>query len=352
MHRSKRFFKLMPRTLWRRVAVTSLLVLVSAAMLLAAAPCPAAEGTSSPGPTSDSAVIKTQEQLSATVQKLANSVDRFFGSDRYYTWETNQSSIRLRLNFDFIEGQDVELNPNVQFNIFLPGISRRLSLVGNPDDDDGTDSGEDGRDESELALRWMGGKIGKADSSYDLGIRIKDSNLAGFGRWNLQRNISQEHSRWTPRLTNRHYWYTDTGFRDDFRFYIERAMKEHLFFRARTRLQYYEEQGSNIFPEQRFTLYQRFGKSQILAYEALGEIIPDDDTAFDDDNIDVPDDKYTNYLVRLRYRTNWLHPWLFVEFWPTVMWPEEHDFRTTYAFRLRFELHFGYKRAEPIRIDE
>jgi hypothetical protein len=352
MHRLGRNFGLYPSVPRRLFMFTLLFTLGSAIVLLGAAPCLAAEGTSSMASAADSVTVKTQAQFSQTVQKLANSIDRFFGSDRYQTWETNESSIRLRLNFDYIEGQDINLNLNVQFNIFLPGISHRLSLVGNPDDDEGTDSGEDARNESELALRWMGGKIGKADSSYDLGLRIKDSNLAGFARWNLQRNFSREHSQWNTRLTNRLYWYTDTGFRDDFRFYIERPMRENLFFRARTRLQYFEEQGSNIFPEQRFTVYQRIGKSQILAYEALGEIIPDDDSAFDDDNIDVPDSKYTDYLVRVRYRTNWLHPWLFVEFWPTIAWPEEHDYRTTYAARLRLEIHFGYTRAKPIRIDE
>lgn len=354
MHGPKRFFRLIPHNLQRCVRVTSLLVLVSVAMLLVAASCcPAAEGASSMASTADSTAVKTQAELSKTVQKLANSIDGFFGSDRYHTWETNQSSIRLRLNFDFIEGQDMDLNPNVKFNIFLPGISNRLSIVGNPDDDEGSDSGgDDATDESELALRWVGGKLGKADSSYDLGLRIKDSELAAFARWNLQRNFPLKNSQWNTRLTNRLYWYTDTGFRDDLRFYIERPMKRNLFFRSRTRLQYYEEDGSNIFPEQRFTLYQRFGKSHVIAYEALGEIIPADDTAFADDNIDVPDSKYTDFLVRLRYRTNWLHPWLFVEFWPMILWPEEHDYRTTYAARLRFEIHFGYTRPEEIRIDE
>lgn len=335
--------------LQRGLMLFRLLTLCSAAFLFSSSPILATENASG----KDSSLVKTQAGISDSVQKLANGIDSFFGNDRYHTWETNKTSIRLRLNFDFIEGQDIDLNPQIKFNIFLPSISHRISLVANPESDEGSESGGDAvDDESELALRFTGGNIGKIQNAWDLGLRIKDSDLAVFLRLNSQRNFSMGQSRWDSRITNQIYWYTDTGFRDDFRFYLERSIKKNLFFRSRTRAQYFEEHGSNIFPEQRLTLFQRFGKKQILAYEGIAEIIPDDDTAFDDDNIDVVDTKYTNYLLRLRYRTNWLHPWLFVEFWPTIVWPEEKDYKTTYAARLRLEIHFGYTRPEKISIEE
>jgi len=323
--------------------------LAPAAFLFHAAPVPAAEGSSS----ADSSLVRAQAGISKSVQKMADNIDGFFGSDRFHTWETNKTSIRLRLNFDFLQGQDVDLNPQIKFNIFLPGLSHRISLVANPESEGGSDSGGDGADDqSEVALRFTGGNLGKIQNAWDLGLRIKDSDLAVFLRLNSQRNFSMGQSRWDSRITNQIYWYTDTGFRDDFRFYLERSIKKNLFFRSRTRAQYFEEQGSDIFPEQRLTLFQYFGGKSILAYEGIAEIIPDDDSAFDEDNIDVVDTKYTNYLLRLRYRTNWLHPWLFVEFWPTIIWPEEKDYKTTYAARLRLEIHFGYTPPEKISIEE
>ena len=356
MLNSRRFIRWFPSDAgWKAQSILLVLLLVAGAVLSfpGVASCQAAEESSSTVSKKDSSVVKAQAGLSKTVQKMANNIDGFFGSDRYLTWENNQTSIRLRLNFDFIQGQDVNLGAEVKFNIFLPGISDRLSLVANPEDDEGAEGGGgDDADESELALRWVGGKLGKADTSYDLGLRIKDSELAAFLRWNLQRNFPLGNSSWNTRLTNRLYWYTDTHFRDDLRFYIEKPVTSSVFFRSRTRAQYFEEHGSNIFPEQRFTFYQRLGKAHVLAYEVLGEVYPADDSAFDDDNIDNPDSKYTTYQARLRYRTNWLHPWLFVEFWPIVVWPEEHDYETTFAARLRFEIHFGYTRPEPIKIDE
>jgi hypothetical protein len=284
---------------------------------------------------------------------MANNLDGFFGNDRYDTWENNKTSIRLRLNFDWIEGQDIDINPQIKFNIFLPSISNRISLVANPESDEASESGGGGvDDQSEVALRFSGGNIGKIENAWDLGLRTKDGDLAAFLRLNSQRNIGLGESRWNSRITNQLYWYTDTGFRDDFRFYLERPINTTLFFRSRTRAQYFEEHGSNIWPEQRLTLFQYFGRKSILAYEGIAEIIPEDETPFNDDNIDVIDKKYTNYLLRLRYRTNWLHPWLFVEFWPTIMWPEEKDYKTTYAARVRLEIHFGYTRPDKVTIDE
>jgi hypothetical protein len=78
-------------------------------------------------------------------------------------------------------------------------------------------------------------------------------------------------------------------------------------------LQYWEEQGSNIFPQQKFTLFQRLSRKSVLAYELVGEVIPDDDSPFDEGEIQSADDKYTRYFAQLRYRTNIWRPWLFVE---------------------------------------
>ena len=64
------------------------------------------------------------------------------------------------------------------------------------------------------------------------------------------------------------------------------------------------------------------------------------------------DEKYTQYQVRLRYRTNWMFPWLFFEVWPIVIWPEEHDYERTYAVRFRVELNFGYQEPYKMQLGE
>jgi len=330
-----------------------LVVFVGAGTVLSSGTTCRAADTTSPAPSGTAAQAdKIQDDLSSVVQKTANTIDGFFGSSRHTNWEENRTSLRLRFNFDFIEGQSVDPNAQVKLNLVLPALDNRVRLVMNPDDDDeGGNRGDDSRDESELALRFMGRQFGNLESSYDLGLRIKDKDLALFLRWNTQLGHDLGQS-WHNRFTNQLYWYTDTHFRDDFRVYFERRLSERFFFRSRTRVEYFQEYGAELFPEQRFTLFQTINPKHALAYEALVGVVPFDETNFKEDNISVLDEKYTHYTLRLRYRTNVMFPWLFFELWPIVSWPEERDYETTYAFRFRVEFHFGYLQSYKMELDE
>ena len=159
--------------------------------------------------------------------------------------------------------------------------------------------------------------------------------------------------KWAGRSEGRFYYYTDTGVRVDLRQYFEHKISKDWFFRSRTRAQYFEEEGSDIFPEQRFTLFQRLGYHSALAYEALAEIIPDDDNVFDDDELLVePQDKCNQVQVRLRYRRNVWRPWFFFEIWPIVAWTEQRDYETTLAARVRLEFLFGHVSQSQTRLSE
>jgi hypothetical protein len=339
---------------WFFQAIRFLLVsvIMTGAILSSGTASRAAESASPEETGTAAKADKVQGDLSSIVQKTANAIDGFFGSDRHTNWEENRTSLRLRVNFDFIEGQSMDLNAQVKLNLVLPALDDRVRLVLNPDDDDdGGNRGEDSRDESELALRFMGRQFGRLQSSYDFGLRIKDSNLSAFVRWNTQLGYDLGQS-WHNRFTNQLYWYTDTHFRDDFRVYFERKLSEKFFFRSRTRVEYFQEYGAELFPEQRFTLFQTINPKHALAYEAIAGVTPFDETWFKEDNISVLDEKYTQYQLRLRYRTNMLFPWLFMELWPIVAWPEERDYETTYAVRCRVEFHFGYLQKYKMQLDE
>jgi hypothetical protein len=326
--------------------------MVAGITFLSGAACRAAEDGSSADTGTAVKAEKLQGGLSSMVQKTANRIDGFFGSNRYTTWEQNRTSIRLRFNFDFIEGQSMDLGVQFKLNLVLPALNDKVRLVVNPDDDDNAGSGgNDSRDDSEVALRYIGRQLGRLNSSYDLGLRLDDSELALFLRWNAQLEFDLGRS-WSHRYTNQLYWYTDTGFRNDFRIYFEKALSKKFLLRSRTMVQYWEEYGSELYPEQRFTLFQTINLKHALAYEVVAGIVPFDETAFDEDNIYLPDEQYTQYQVRLRYRTNWMFPWLFFEVWPIVIWPEEHDYETTYAVRFRVELNFGYQEPYKMQLGE
>jgi hypothetical protein len=349
---SPKRFSALPRRQCRGILLSLLSVMGAGAILLSGVTCRAAEEIS-PAPTGTAAQAEDiQQGLSSMVQKTANRIDGFFGGDGQSTWDENRTSVRIRIDFDFIEGQSISPGAQIKLNLILPSLNDKVRLVMNPDDDDNTgSSGNSLGDDSELALRYVGRELGKLNSSYDLGLRIKDSELAVFLRWNAKLEFDLGRS-WNNRYSNQLYWYTDTGFRNDFRVYFEKALSRKFLFRSRTRVQYYEEYGTELYPEQRFTLYQSINLKHALAYEVLAEVVPYDETAFDEDNIYELDEQYTHYQARLRYRTNWMFPWLFFEVWPIVAWPEEHDYETTYAVRVRMELHFGYREPYRMRLDE
>lgn len=296
-------------------------------------------------------IESAQAEMSRAVLKAGNFIDRFFFNERHSTWEDNDTSIRLRLNFDAVEDHGTDVNPEVKLNLVLPIFDGRLRLVGNDDDDEGADSGDrDVSDDSSIALRYVGIDTDKWGASYDLGLRVRDSNAEGFGRINVIRNYDLSGS-WAGRTANRLYWYTNAGWRDDARQYFERRISDKVFFRARTRLQWFEEE-SGVFTEQRFTLFQQLSDKSALAYEVLARKIPGDDSVFDDDEILRPDNNYNQAQLRLRYRQNFKWPWFFYEVWPIAAFTEERDYDLTLALRLRLEIILGRIRETKTRLDE
>jgi hypothetical protein len=331
----------------------------TAAPLAALITCAAlhlANPLTAPAAEADATAISRMEDIhhdmSDVVLKMANSIDGFFGTERYETFEQNESYIRLRLNLDWMETSGADLSPNVKIQLILPGTMDRIKVVANEDDDEGAEAGgRDAENESDIALRFVGFESDRTGLSFDVGARIRDWVFAGFGRVNLQFTYPLG-GEWIGRSTNRLYWYTDTGFRNDFRQYFERKITDNFFFRSRTRLQYFEEEDANPFPEQKFTLFQRVGDRLGLAYEAIGEKIPADDTPFDEEDILEIDDAYTQFTLRIRsrFKTRW--PWLYFEVWPAVVFPEELDYDATLAARFRIEVTFGHIRDAAVTVEE
>jgi hypothetical protein len=286
-------------------------------------------------------IERTQEKLSNLVMRSADVLDRFFGDDRHSSFEENTTRLRLQFDVDYIEDHGWELTPKVRLHLVLPRTMNRLRLVANEEDDQDTDTDRSDVDhETDLALRWIGFSTDWFTSSFDVGMRYKDDNLAGFLRLNLQSEYDLGWS-WGGRSTGRFYWYSDTGFRIDLRQYFERYITDQFFFRSRTRVQWWEEE-SGAYPQQRFTLFHRLNEKNVLAYEVQAKVIPASDSNFEIDEILQPDDRYTGYWARIRYRTNVRWPWLYFELWPAATFPEELDYELTWSVRFRIEINLGH----------
>lgn len=170
-------------------------------------------------------VEKVHTGLSKYVQQTAYSVDRFFATDTFTTWEDNKTNIRLRANLDFIEHIGWDFDPEFKLHIVLPGLKGRLRLVSNDDDEEGPDDrlASDFTDETSVALRYIGVQGPKWGASFDLGVRIKDDNLSVYPRVNVRRRYGLG-TRWAGGTEARLFYYGDTGGRVDARQFFERRL--------------------------------------------------------------------------------------------------------------------------------
>ena len=277
------------------------------------------------------------------VQDTVRAIDGFFVNDEFATFSENKTRIRLRLNTDYVQHHGWELSPKVKLHLVLPGLNKRLRLVVNDDADPDSDQSTATEDsENDVALRWIGRQNEKSGFSFDLGLRIKSGNLDPFGRINagIQYPLTR---KWAGQSTNRLYYYSKTGWRNDFRQYFNRSLGDQLLFRSRTRIQYFEENVYNPFVEQKFSLFHSPENTERkFAYEMLYRLVSEEDSPFDPDEIiGGAQNEYDHFVIQMRYRQRLFRPWFYVELWPIVAWPEERDFDTTLAARLRLEINLG-----------
>lgn len=304
-----------------------------------------AQETSEPSPAQEVEGVdkadQMQHKLTNLVRFTANSVDNFFSTDRH-SWGDNKTRVTLRGNFDWVDKHGWEFNPELRLNLALPGLGDRLRVVANEDDDDGAGGGSAADDqESNLALRFVGSVSRKQGISFDVGLSTRgDETLQGFGRVNLFRNWKLTKT-WDGRAENRLYYYTNSGLRNDFRWFFEHRLNEKFFFRSRTRFDYLEDRNKEWYPEQRFTLFHQITNRTAVAYELAYEEVAPEDSPWDPDEVQILDDRYTHYYARLRFRQNIGYPWLFYEVWPTAAWAEEQDYDFVPAIRFRLEVVLG-----------
>lgn len=314
-----------------------------------------AQGVDKSGTKNNRFLDKFHTKGSKFVMGGAERIDSFFAHDERATFEQNNTYVRLRLDADYIEGTNWDIGPKLKLSLRLPGLGDRVRLVVNDDEesDEGVGQG-DSRDDSNIALRWVGKQTNRFGLSLDVGLRINDSDLAEFVRLNAGKKYPLG-KKWSGNTTNRLYYYSDTGFRDDLRQYFDRPMgtAKKVLFRSRSRVQYFEEEDENPVWEQKITLFHQISNKHSIAYEALVGNVVADDSPYDADEILVPPQtEYKRAQIRIRYRRNIWRPWLFMEFWPIVAWPEERDYETTYAARFRLEMYFGSIRKNPSTLSE
>lgn len=310
----------------------------------------------------ETAVDRLYKRTTDLIQGTTGYFDSFFFTDTQEAFTSNETRVRLRLNADYIESHGWNFSPNFRLNLALPFLSDKMRLVMNEDDDEDQGSAAaDSADDSDIAIRWVQLDGDRLGLSFDIGLRLagtgypeeeEETELSVFTRINSSLRFELGEN-WVSRSNNRLYYYSNTGVRNDFRQYFDRTITDAVMFRSRTRIQYFEENGYNPEWEQKFTLFHKLNNKSAIAYETIVSKRAIEDSIFDPDEITVGlQESYYQGQVRLRYRRNVWRPWLYMEVWPVLFWPEERDYKTTPAIRFRLEINFGPESDWESQIDE
>ncbi len=305
--------------------------------------------------TMEETLVRWQGILSGYVESMGEAVDRVFDPDIAFE-EVNQTTVRLRLDVDFEDGEGVDFNPNVSIKWVLPGAQRRWSLVIGGDSDGSFDDGSDNiggsltADDDETAsaaLEFAVRDDAKWRTSFSVGVK-SDPQL--FARFRVRRNFEVT-ELWSGRVINRLRVLQDDGWDNDFKVNFDRPFGPRLpdtkefsalavggdrrpwLFRSLSRVRWFEEK-DGVFGQQRFSFFNRLTQRSAIAYEALA-------FGCTDPNERDGSEDCTEFDLRVRYRYVTKYPWLSFELWPTAAFPERNDYDFTAQLRLRMEVWFG-----------
>ncbi len=289
-----------------------------------------------------SRIDRIHSQSEKMVQRLVGKIDSFFVTDDYATFADNDSRVRLRLDADHYENAGWDVSPRIRLQLVMPGLQKRLRLVVNDGDieESGQPSNDDSKD-NDVAFRWVTNMSDNIALSYDLGVRIAGGGVDEFARVNAGITYPVA-GNWQGQTTNRLYYYASAGWRNDFAQRFDRSYSDDLLFRSRSRIQYYQNHSYNPTLEQKFSLFQTLDSQSALAYEVLWRRQSEEESVYGDSDLLInPQNRYDQFAIQLRYRRSIGRPWFFVEFWPIVYWPEERDWQTSLAARIRVEVNLG-----------
>jgi hypothetical protein len=297
--------------------------------------------------------------VSDKIESMGESADRLFDPGIVFE-EINQTSIRLRLDSDFVEGESTEFDAKIDVKLVLPAADGRLRLLASSDDTPnegggqlGDPLGSDDEDRASAALDFSVRDDEKWRLSLSLGARSDQL----YSRFKLRRNFEMG-DRWKSRILNRLTYFSDDGYQNDFRIDFDRTLGRPLpdttefrelavggdrrqwLFRSASRYLVNEDKESDLY-EQRFSLFNRLSRYSAIAYEALAYGCTNPNTL--DETIDCQE-----YDLRVRYK--WVLPkynWIAFELWPVAAFPESNDFDVEAQLRFRMEIWFGHgKRAQ------
>jgi hypothetical protein len=296
----------------------------------------AAAGSDTPAETNGAAdehyaVDRMQQGVSASINGAARWVDSFFDDDRFIA-EDATTKLRLGQSVFLEHGDGVENKTRINLSFKVPRTQKRLRLfVGSEDDTNKTPDTlfnrvDTSEDTSAAGVQFFAKSTTKQNLSLTAGIKLDSQDVFIGPRY--RRTVGLED--WLLRFTQRVRWFTSMGWEATTRVDFEHLVSPRLFFRQTIDGRWREEDPGYQY-EIRPSLTQKLHSGKALEYQW--------NTLFKTS----PNHRLDSSVLLVRYRRNFLRPWLFYEIDPQIAARNDEDFDPKLGITFQIEVVFGGK---------
>jgi len=291
-------------------------------------------------PAEDYTADRVQRGVSESINGAARWIDSFFDDDRFIA-EDATTKVRLRQSLFLEYGDGSENQTRVGLSVKVPNTQRKLRLfVGSEDDTNKTPDTlfnrvDTSEDTSAAGVQFFAKSTAKQNLSLTIGVKLDSLELFTGPRYRHTVPLDD----WLFRFTQRVRWYTRNGWEATTRFDLERLLSPRLFFRQTVEGRWREEDEGYQY-EIRPSLIQQLNSGKAIEYQW--------NTLFKT----TPNHAVDSSTLLLRYRRNFLRPWLFYEIVPQVAARDDEDFDPKLGITFQVEIVFGGKDFRKTRKPE
>lgn len=280
-------------------------------------------------------VESSRRYLGQAVKAMTSSVDSYLSSDK--TFVENDSLLRLRLGYVFLEDGQTHPNNDIKLKVDLPKTKNKWSLIFEtaPEelqsleeqkmDSKGTEQAFQTTDGSIGALRFMLNDWRHWENDFDLGVKMP-LPLNPFVRFNTKRRY-QINKNWGANIKHSLYYFREEKFGEHTRVLFDRPLNPSWTFFNGIDLRWQDE-GNVLEYADVFIFEHRPTDRDVFSYRT---------GAFYQEH---PKPHLQSYFVDMVYRRRLYSHWLYGEVTPSVTWSETDNFNDMAGLTFRLEVIF------------
>jgi hypothetical protein len=285
--------------------------------------------------TGESTIDTVRDTVAERVVLTAEWLDSFFADENYQS-EANTTSARLRLSSFSQQGNGTDAKVKARLRLRLPNLENKVMLyIGGAGEDfntsgsvwedtDNTLTGADA-DNASVAVRRFLREDERINTSIGGGVRFRSGTVVGYVEPRFR--YFESFPAIDARFIQRFRWYTDVGLESQTELQLERTVWEDWFFRASTRVDWYEDD-DGFFPKQGFEWVRPISERRVFSTSWTSYFSTEPKTELD------------TSVVNVRYRQQTWRRWLWFEVAPQVAFPNDEDYDPTLGLYLRLEAEF------------